>query len=181
MEKSITILDKTFVPFLSDEEIQNAIENVAQDIYKKFKDETPLFVGVLNGVVMFFSDMLKHYPGNCEISFIQMKSYQGTSSTGQVKKLMEVPDELVKDRHIIIMEDIVDTGNTLEALYDMMQSKPIASVSIATLLFKPNAYKKDLKIDYIGLSIPDKFVVGYGLDYDGLGRNIPEIYQLKEN
>lgn len=94
---------------------------------------------------------------------------------------MEVPDELVKDRHIIIMEDIVDTGNTLEALYDMMQSKPIASVSIATLLFKPNAYKKDLKIDYIGLSIPDKFVVGYGLDYDGLGRNIPEIYQLKEN
>lgn len=181
MENSITILDKTFVPFLTDKEIQNAIENMAQEIYKKFKDETPLFVGVLNGVVMFFSDMLKHYPGNCEISFIQMKSYQGTSSTGKVKKLMEIPDELVENRHIIIIEDIIDTGNTLEALYEMMQSKPVASVSIATLLFKPNAYKKNLKINYIGLSIPDKFVVGYGLDYDGLGRNIPAIYQLKEN
>ncbi|MRJ10173.1 hypoxanthine phosphoribosyltransferase [Ornithobacterium rhinotracheale] len=180
MEKSITILDKTFVPFLTEEEIQSAIKDMAQKIYQKFSNETPLFVGVLNGVVMFFSDMLKHYPGDCEISFIQMKSYEGTSSTGQVKRLMDLSDDLVKNRHIIIMEDIIDTGNTLETLYEMMQSKPVASVSIATLLFKPNAYKKDLKIDYIGLSIPDKFVVGYGLDYDGLGRNIPEIYQLKE-
>lgn len=178
--EEIKIHDKYFVPYLSEEEIQQAISKLANSIHQKFKNETPLFVGVLNGVVMFFSDMLKHYPGNCEIAFIQMQSYQGTSSTGQVKKLMDIPSEMVTNRHIIIMEDIVDTGNTLEALYAMMQSKPIASVSIASLLFKPDAYKKDLDIDYIGLSIPNKFVVGYGLDYDGLGRNISSVYQIKE-
>lgn len=179
--EEIKILDKVFVPFISDEEIQQAIHKLANSIHQKFKGETPIFVGVLNGVVMFFSDMLKHYPGDCEIAFIQMQSYYGgTSSTGKVKKLMDIPEEMVKDRHIIIMEDIVDTGNTLESLYEMMESKPTASVTIATLLYKPDAYKKDLNIDFIGMSIPDKFVVGYGLDYQGLGRNISSIYQIKE-
>lgn len=179
MKDTITVLDKEFVPFLSEEEIQQGVQKVADAIYGDFKNEIPIFIGVLNGVVVFFSDLLKAYPGDCEIAFMQMKSYQGTSSTGQVKNLMDIPVEMVKDRHIILIEDIVDTGNTLQLLHEMMESKPVASVKTATLLFKPEAYKKDLKIDYIGLSIPNKFVVGYGLDYDGIGRNISSIYQLK--
>ncbi|MBV7441296.1 hypoxanthine phosphoribosyltransferase [Weeksellaceae bacterium TAE3-ERU29] len=179
MKDTITVLDKEFVPFLSEEEIQQGVQKVADAIYEDFKNEIPIFIGVLNGVVIFFSDLLKAYSGDCEIAFMQMKSYQGTSSTGEVKNLMDIPAEMVKDRHIILVEDIVDTGNTLQLLHEMMKSKPIASVKTATLLFKPEAYKKDLKIDYIGLSIPNKFVVGYGLDYDGIGRNIPAIYQLK--
>lgn len=178
--KEITISDKTFKPFISEQEIQQAIKKIANSIYAKYKNETPIFIGVLKGVIMFFSDLLKQYPGSCEIAFLQMQSYEGTSSTGSVKKLMDIPNEMIAGRHIIIVEDIIDSGNTLEALYEMVQSKPIASVSITTLLFKPNAYKKDLNIDYIGLSIPNEFIVGYGLDYDGLGRNIPSIYQIKE-
>lgn len=176
----ITVHDKVFYPFLSEEEIHKAVKNVAQEIYKKYTNETPIFIGVLNGVVMFISDFLKNYPGNCELAFVQMQSYQGTSSTGEVKKLMDLPAHLVENRHIVIMEDIVDTGNTLEALYQLLEDKNIKSVNIATLLFKPEAYQKDLKVDFIGLSIPDKFVVGYGLDYNGLGRNLPSIYQVKE-
>ena len=175
----ITIHDKTFVPYITFEELEHAIKMMANTIYKEYKNETPVFVGVLNGVVMFMSDFLKQYKGSCEISFLQMQSYEGTKSSGKVKTLMEIPMD-VTDRHIIIMEDIVDTGNTLEALYDMIKTKPVKSVKIATLLYKPDAYDKDLDIDFIGMSIPDKFVVGYGLDYDCLGRNLPDIYQIKE-
>ncbi len=176
--KEIKIHDKTFIPYLTYEELEHAIKRLANSIYEKHQNEVPIFVGVLNGVVMFMSDFLKHYPGECEISFLQMQSYAGTTSTGEVKNLMDIPMDIT-DRHIVIMEDIVDTGNTLEALYDLVGTKQVASVSIATLLFKPDAYKKDLNIDYIGMNIPDKFVVGYGLDYDGLGRNLPDIYQIK--
>ncbi|SZD73748.1 Hypoxanthine-guanine phosphoribosyltransferase [Candidatus Ornithobacterium hominis] len=178
--QEISVHDKIFYPFLSEEEIYKAVKNVAQEVYEKFTDDVPIFVGVLNGVVMFISDFLKHYPGDCELAFVQMQSYQGTSSTGEVKKLMDLPSHLVENRHIVIMEDIVDTGNTLEALYQMLENKNVKSLSIAALLFKPEAYQKELKVDFIGLSIPDKFVVGYGLDYNGLGRNLPSIYQVKE-
>lgn len=174
----ITIHDKTFVPYITFEELEHAIKMMANSIYMQYKEETPVFVGVLNGVVMFMSDFLKQYKGSCEISFLQMQSYSGTRSTGKVKTLMDIPMNLT-GRHVIIMEDIVDTGNTLEALYDLVKTKPVKSVKIATLLYKPEAYHKDLNIDYIGMSIPDKFVVGYGLDFDGLGRNLPDIYQIK--
>ena len=174
----IKIHDKTFVPYITFEELEHAIKMMANTIHQQYKNETPVFIGVLNGVVMFMSDFLKQYKGNCEISFLQMQSYEGTQSTGKVKTLMDIPMDLT-DRHIIIMEDIVDTGNTLEALHDLVKTKPVKSVKIATLLYKPDAYKKDLDIDYIGMSIPDKFVVGYGLDYDCLGRNLPDIYQIK--
>lgn len=175
----IKIHDKTFIPYITFEELEHAIKRMANTIHQEYKDETPIFVGVLNGVVMFMSDFLKQYKGKCEIGFLQMKSYEGTQSTGKVKTLMDIPKDIT-DRHIIIMEDIVDTGNTLEALYDLIKTKPVKSVKIATLLYKPDAYKKDLDINYIGMSIPDKFVVGYGLDYDDLGRNLPDIYQIKE-
>lgn len=177
--EEIKIHDKTFVPYITSEELQHAIKRVANTMLEEYKNETPIFVGVLNGVVMFMSDLLKHYKGECEISFLQLKSYEGTASTGDVKTLLDIQKD-VTDRHIIIVEDIIDTGNTLEALYKLIQTKPVKSVRIATLLYKPDAYKKDLNIDYIGMSIPDKFVVGYGLDYDELGRNLPDIYQIKE-
>lgn len=174
----IQIHDKTFVPYITFEELEHAIKMMANTIHQEYKNETPIFVGVLNGVVMFMSDFLKQYKGNCEISFLQMQSYDGMHSTGKVKTLMDIPMDLT-NRHVIIMEDIVDTGNTLEALYDLINKKPVKSVKIATLLYKPDAYKKDLDINFIGMSIPDKFVVGYGLDYDSLGRNLPDIYQIK--
>ena len=176
--ESIQIHDKTFVPYLKDEEIQEIVKATALKIYEDYKDETPVFIGVLNGVILFFSDLLKHYPGKCEIAFLQMSSYAGTQSTGIVYQKMEMTKD-IKDRHIILVEDIVDTGNTLVELHRILQEKKVKSLKVATLLFKPEAYKKDLKVDLVGISIPDKFVVGYGLDFDGLGRNLPDIYQIK--
>lgn len=176
--EEIKIHDKTFIPYITFEEIEHAIKRMANTIYEQHKDDVPVFVGVLNGVVMFMSDFLKQYPGACEISFLKMASYEGTSSTGKVKIDMDIPMDL-SGRDVIILEDIVDTGNTLEVLYDLLRSKNTKSIKIATLLFKPDAYKKDLSIDLVALTIPDKFVVGYGLDYDGLGRNLPDIYQIK--
>lgn len=177
--EEIKLHGKSFIPYITFEEIEHAIKKLANTVYSQYENETPIFIGVLNGVVMFMSDFLKHYKGDCKISFLQMQSYEGTSSTGSVKRLMDIPIDLT-DKHVIILEDIIDTGNTLEELYKLLNTKPVKSVKIATLLFKPDAYKKDLDIDYIGLSIPDKFVVGYGLDFDGLGRNLPDIYQIKE-
>lgn len=177
--EEIIIHDKTFIPYISFEEIEHAIKRMANTLYRDYENEVPIFVGVLNGVVMFMSDFLKKYPGECEISFLQMSSYQGTQSTGMVKTLSDIPKDLT-DRHVVILEDIIDTGNTLEELYKLINTKPVKSVKIATLFFKPEAYHKDLNIDSIGMTIPDKFVVGYGLDYDGLGRNLPDLYQIKQ-
>lgn len=176
--EEIRIHDKVFVPYITSEEIEHAIRRVANSIYEQHRADTPVFVGVLNGVLMFMSDLLKCYQGKCEISFLKVKSYEGTESTGTVKTEMEIPMDLT-GRDVIILEDIIDTGNTLEALYDTLNTKNVKSLKIVTLLFKPDAYKKDLNIDMIALSIPNKFVVGYGLDYDGLGRNLPDIYQIK--
>ncbi len=175
----ITILDKKFIPYIAEEEIKQAIQRMANTLYEEYKDEVPIFVGVLNGVIMFFGDFLKSYRGNCEIAFLQLSSYEGTSSTGEVKTKMNITTN-VNSRHVVILEDIVDTGNTLEALYKMLENMPVKSVKIATLFFKPDVFKKNLNIDLIGMNIPNKFVVGYGLDYNGLGRNYPDLYQLKE-
>ncbi|MFA5618723.1 MAG: hypoxanthine phosphoribosyltransferase [Weeksellaceae bacterium] len=176
--KEITINGKVFIPYISSEEIDHAIKKIANSMYELYKDEIPVFVGVLNGVIMFMSDFLKYYPGECEISFLKLKSYDGVASTGEVKIEMEIPMDL-SGRHVVILEDIVDTGTTLEKLYDILEKKQAKSIRIATLLYKPEAYTKDLDIDMIALTIPNKFVVGYGLDYDGLGRNLPDIYQIK--
>ncbi|MBS1548796.1 MAG: hypoxanthine phosphoribosyltransferase [Bacteroidetes bacterium] len=178
--ESIKIHDKYFVPYLKNDEIQAIIKDLALKVYEDYKDETPVFIGVLNGVIMFFADFLRHYPGKCEVAFIQMSSYSGTQSTGIVYKKMELTKE-VEGRHIILMEDIVDTGNTLESLYHYFENtqRP-KSLKIASLLLKPEVYKKDFKIHYVAKEIPNKFVLGYGLDYDELGRNLPDLYQLEE-
>ena len=178
--ESITIHDKNFVPYLKHDEIQEIIKKLALKVYEDYKDETPIFVGVLNGVIMFFSDFLKYYPGKCEIAFLQVSSYSGTQSTGIVYKKMDLTKDVV-DRHIILMEDIVDTGNTLENLFEYFKNtqRP-KSLKVASLLLKPDVFQKDFTIDYVAKEIPNKFVLGYGLDYDELGRNLPDHYQLEE-
>jgi len=174
----IQLHDKQFVPFISAEEINFAIAAIASQVEADFGDETPVFVGVLNGSFMVVSDFLKHYKKPCEVSFIKLASYEGTASTNEVKQLIGINQDLT-GRSVIVIEDIVDTGNTVAELKDLFKKQNVKHLKIATLFFKPEAFKKDLKLDYIGIRIPNKFIVGFGLDYDGLGRNLPEVYQLK--
>lgn len=177
--KEIRVHDKVFVPYISDEEIQEIIRDLALRIYEDYKDEIPVFVGVLNGVFMFFSDLLKAYPGECEVGFLQMNSYSGTQSTGVVETRLKLTRN-VADRHVIIVEDIVDTGNTLEALVEYFKTtESPKSLKVTSFLLKPEVYKKKIPIDYIGKSIPNRFVLGYGMDYDELGRNLKDLYWLK--
>lgn len=178
--ESIKIHDKEFVPYLKSDELQKIVKEIAEKVYEDYKDEIPVFIGVLNGVFMFFSDFMKYYPGNCEVAFLQVSSYSGTESTGIVYQKMELTKD-VEGRHIVLMEDIVDTGNTIESLYKYFENtqRP-KSLKVASLLLKPEVYKKDFKIHYVAKEIPNKFVLGYGLDYDELGRNLPDLYQLSE-
>ena len=175
----IHLHDKSFVPFITSDEIEFAISNLAKQMDDDFFDETPIFIGVLNGSFMVMADLMKHYRGMCEVSFVKVISYQGTESTNSVKQLIGLNENL-EGRTVVIVEDIIDTGNTLEELKNIFKDKNLKHLKIATLFFKPEAYKKDIKIDYVGIRIPNKFIVGYGLDYDGLGRNLPDVYQLAE-
>ena len=173
----IQLHDKSFVPFISSEEIDFAIANMAKQMDDDFFDEIPVFVGILNGSFMVLSDLMKHYRGMCEVSFMKLSSYEGTESTNTVKQLIG-SNENLEGRTVVIVEDIVDTGNTIEELKAIFKDKKVKHLKIATLFFKPEAYKKEIKIDYIGIRIPNKFIVGFGLDYDGLGRNLGDVYQL---
>ena len=175
----IHLHDKTFEPFISSEEIDFAIANMAKQMDDDFFDEIPVFVGVLNGSFMVLSDLMKKYRGMCELSFVKMASYEGTQSTNEVKQLIGINENL-EGRTVVIVEDIVDTGNTIQELKAIFKDKKVKHLKIATLFFKPDAYKKDIKIDYVGIRIQDKFIVGYGLDYDGLGRNLADVYQLAQ-
>ena len=175
----IQIHDKHFVPFISSTELDFAVSTMAKQVENDFADEVPIFVGVLNGAFMVVSDFMKHYSKPCEVSFVKMSSYEGTSTTNEVKELIGLNQDL-SGRSVIIIEDIVDTGNTVAELKKIFKSKGVKTFKIATLFFKPDAYLQDIKLDYVGIRIPNKFIVGYGLDYDGLGRNLPEIYQVKE-
>lgn len=166
-----------FEPFISAEEIDFAISNLAKQMDDDFFEEVPVFIGVLNGSFMVLSDLMKKYRGMCEVSFVKMASYEGTESTHDVKQLIGLNQSL-ENRTVVIVEDIVDTGNTIEELKRILKGKNVKHLKIATLFFKPDVYKKDIKIDYIGIRIPNKFIVGFGLDYDGLGRNLPDVYQL---
>ena len=169
--------DKTFERFISAEEIDFALANMAKQMDDDFFDETPVFIGVLNGAFMVMSDLMKHYKGMCEVSFVKMASYQGTQSTNQVQQLIGLNQNL-EGKTVVIVEDIVDTGNTIAELKVIFKEQKVKHLKIATLFFKPDAFSKDIKIDYVGIRIPDKFIVGYGLDYDGLGRNLRDVYQL---
>ena len=176
----IKLHDKYFEPYISADEILNAVKRVAQEIANDFKDETPIFVCVLNGGFMFVSDLLKNYKFPCEVSFVKLSSYHGLSSTGIVKTLLDVPDT-VKGRSVIIVEDVIDTGRTVKELINMFANINVKRFKIATMFYKPDIYSGEYNIDYVGIKVPNKFIVGYGLDYNELGRNLSEVYKIKEN
>lgn len=175
----LKIGDRYFEPFIEENEIQFAIQQLAEQIYADYSDQCPVFVGVLNGSVLFLADLLKHYRGDCELSFVKVNSYEGLSSTNQITESLAF-DNSLEGRSIILVEDIVDTGNTIVYLKEAAKKRNINHVKIATLFLKPEVYQKSIKLDYVGIRIPNKFIVGYGLDYNGLGRNSKEVFVLKE-
>ena len=179
----IQLHDKTFEPYLSATTLDSAVKKIAKAITNDLADFTsnqpPLFIAILNGAFMFASDLMKELHFDLELSFVKFSSYEGTTSTGQINQLIGFNQD-VKGRDVVIVEDIIDTGNTLEKVLPILKELGANSVKIATLLFKPTVFDKKYQINYVGLEIPNTFVVGYGLDYDELGRNLKEIYKLKE-
>jgi hypoxanthine phosphoribosyltransferase len=175
----ITVKDKSFKPYISEQELRDSVKKVALKINDDYKGSTPIFLGILNGSFMFFGDLLKSIDLECTVSFVKLASYEGTGSTGKVNELIGLNED-IEGKDIILIEDIVDTGNTLVKLHEILSEKNPKSIKIATLLYKPEAYKKHHPIDYVGLEIPTAFVLGYGLDYDGLGRNLSSIYVLND-
>ena len=175
----IKLHDKYFKPFISAKQIDDALGRMAMEIAEDIGDEIPVFIGILNGSFMVVSDFVKKYPKPCEVTFIKLASYEGVKSTEDIQRLIGLTQDLT-GRTVIILEDIIDTGNTLSEVYRIFKKEQVKALKIATLFYKPEAYKKDFKLHYIGIEISNKFIVGYGLDYDGLGRNIPEVYQIKE-
>lgn len=175
-QANISLHNKEFTPYLTEAELGAAVRRVAARINQDYAGQTPLFVAVLNGSFMFAADLLKEVTVDCEISFIRVASYQGTSSSGQVREILGLEDA-VEGRHVVIVEDIVDTGHTMQMLLEQLGARRPASLEVATFLIKPDALEVPLQIKYQGLAIPNKFVVGYGLDYDGLGRNYRDLYQ----
>ena len=174
--QTITLGDRSFRPYITEAEIQQAVGKIADEINRDYKGKCPLIVPVLNGSFMFASDLMKQLSCQCEVSFIKASSYQGTSSSGQFTSLIGLSED-IRGRDIIILEDIIDTGHTLSRILPSIKDQNPASVRVATLLFKPKALKADISIDYIGIEIANEFIVGYGLDYNGLGRNLKEIYK----
>jgi hypoxanthine phosphoribosyltransferase len=175
----VTLKDKTFVPYITSDKIQESVKRLAQKINADLVNDQPLFLVVLNGSFMFAADLLKEVTIPCEISFIKLASYHGTTSTGTVTEMIGLTEE-IKGRTVVVVEDIVDTGITIEKLSALLHKKEVKQIRIASFLLKPEAYKKELVIDYVGMEIPNDFVVGYGLDYDGLGRNMKEIFVLEQ-
>ena len=173
----ITVLDREFSVYITEDEIQSRITAMAEKINEDLKGQDVLFFGVLNGVFLFAADIFRQINLNCQVSFIKLASYDGTSSTGKIKELIGWNEDIT-GKTVVVLEDIVDTGATLERVIGELKLRKAADVKICTLLFKPEAYTKDIPIDYIGFEIPNNFVVGYGLDYDGYGRNLRAIYKL---
>ena len=164
--KQVRIEDKTFGIYIQDNDIQQAIQTIANEMNVLYADKKPIFISVLNGAFMFTADLLKKIEVPCELSFIKLSSYSGTTSTGTVKEIVG------------LQEEIVDTGITMQKIISQLELKNPASIRIATLLLKPESVKVPINPDFVCFSIPDKFVVGYGLDLNGIGRNLPDIYQL---
>jgi hypoxanthine phosphoribosyltransferase len=173
----IKVHDKEFVPYLTSGEIDKQISRVASEINRDYAGKKPLFIAILNGSFIFAADLFKQINVEAEIAFIKLASYKGVKSTGKVITSIGL-DTDIYGRDVIIIEDIVDTGKTLFQFLPQLEHQHPSSLKIASLLHKPDAMVHPIKIDYLGFTIPDKFVLGYGLDYDGLGRNIKEIYQL---
>lgn len=174
----VQVHDKIFTPFITAAQLQARVAELGGEIDRDYAGKKPLLIGVLNGSVIFMADLLRHIKTACEIGFIRVSSYHGTETTGKVRSVMGLSDDLA-GREVIIVEDIIDTGDTAVYLINELKKKQPSGVRFATLLFKPSVLRHDIRPDYVGFEIPPAFVVGYGLDYDGLGRNLSDIYQLK--
>jgi hypoxanthine phosphoribosyltransferase len=175
--KEINILDKNFREYLTENTIQQRITELADVMNSELAGKEVVFLGILNGAFLFAADLFRRINFPARISFIKLASYQGTTSQGLIKELIGWNED-IKNKTIVVIEDIVDTGNTLERIVDELQIRKAVEIKIAALLYKPDAYTKNIPLDYIGFEIPDSFVVGYGLDYDGFGRNLPAVYTL---
>lgn len=177
--ETITLKDKTFELFIPYERISDAIDRVADKINADFRGCTdfPVLLCVLNGSIMFMGELMKRLDFNCQVVSIKLTSYEGTSTTGNVREAMGLTADIT-GRRVIVIEDIVDSGNTVVELKEILKSQGASESLICTMLFKPEAYKKDIHIDYIGMEIPNDFIVGFGLDYDEYGRNLKDIYTL---
>jgi hypoxanthine phosphoribosyltransferase len=173
----VRVKDKNFIPLIEEKALLERIGVLGAELTKDYRGKSPLFIVVLNGAFLFAAELFKRIDLECEISFIRLSSYAGTSSTGKVAFMMQL-SETVRNRDVVIIEDIVDTGRTLAAFLPHLQLEKPTSIRIASMLSKPSALKENVKIDYLGFEIEDKFVVGFGLDYDGAGRNLPGIFQL---
>ena len=178
-DSTIKVHDKYFRKSISYEQLDKAIQTIADQLNHDLKDKEPLFLAVLNGAFMFSSELFKKLEFPCEISFVKLASYSGTSSTETVRQLIGF-DEDIKGRTVIIIEDIVDTGLTMERILEQLRIMKAAEVKIATLLLKPEAFKGSYAVDYVGLEIPNDFIVGFGLDYNKHGRNFKDIYKIVE-
>lgn len=177
----ITLLDKSFKIFIPYEKIENAIDKVADKINADFEgcSDAPVILCILNGAIMFTAELMKRLRFNCELVSMKLSSYEGTTSSGKVRQVMGLSGSL-KGKRVIIVEDIVDTGNTIEDLEKIVLSNGASEVRICSMLLKPDVYKKSIKLDYIAMEIPNDFIVGFGLDYNELGRNLKDIYILDE-
>ncbi|MDR6565249.1 hypoxanthine phosphoribosyltransferase [Chitinophaga ginsengisegetis] len=176
----IKVHDKEFQPYIDEVALQQRVKEMAEQINKDLKGERPLFIAILNGSFMFAADVFKYLTIEAEISFIKLASYKGTKSTGNVVQAIGLDEDLF-GRTVVILEDIVDTGRTMSQFLPQLEHQQPKKLLVAALLTKPDAMVHPIKIDYLGFSVPDKFLLGYGLDYDGLGRNLPAIYQLVES
>ena len=177
MSENVTLLDKTFVKYISSADIDAAVARVAAEIMLEYRYDDPILLVTLNGAIVFAVDLMKQLDFPCRISCVKISSYSGTESTGTINSLI-VLNEDIRGKRILIREDIVDTGRTYVHLHQMLTEAGAKDVRIATMTMKPDAYKADLPVHYVGFNIPNKFVVGRGLDYDGYGRNLPDIYQV---
>ncbi|MFZ4543917.1 MAG: hypoxanthine phosphoribosyltransferase [Saprospiraceae bacterium] len=178
--KLVSLHGKNFQRIISQDDIQQRVGELGSILRMQYEGKRPLFIGILNGAFVFAADLVRAYAEECEIVFVRLASYSGTSSTGKINTVIGLESGDIEGRDIIIVEDIVDTGRTLSEFIKMLQDYNPASVSIVTCFLKPDALNFDLKPELVGFSIPTKFIVGYGLDYDGLGRNLSAIYQLVE-
>ena len=179
MDEIITIGDRRFVKYISEKEIDAAIDVVAEKVNKEYANDVPIILIVLNGGIVFGCDLMKRLTISCQLGCIRVKSYAGTKTTEKVREVVGLEED-VTGRRILIVDDIIDTGNTTEFLVNLFMDKKVKDVKIAALTYKPESYRKSIPLDFIGLNIPSKFIVGRGMDYNELGRNLPDIYQVTE-
>ncbi|MDA9808935.1 hypoxanthine phosphoribosyltransferase [Flavobacteriales bacterium] len=178
--KKVKLHDKQFRLFIESGIITSKIKDLAEVINHDFANKKPIFLCVLNGSFLFASELIKRFNYDCEVSFVKLASYEGVQTTGKIKNLIGLNDE-IKNRNVIVVEDIVDTGNTIYSVSEQLKKHHPSSVEIATLLYKPEAYQKSIPIKYPAIEVGNEFLVGFGLDYDGLGRNLEDIYIIEEN